>query len=103
MNRGWHAFLQAILFVFLLSIGHAASAETSQLTWEYWQPNSPSFAAEAEKTIRSLNISVQTPFHIYSQRFFVSRIIVTGPSLISSTCMSAPKTPVLVGTSCASS
>lgn len=51
MNRGWHAFLQAILFVFLLSIGHAVSAETSQLTWEYWQPNSPSFAAEAEKTV----------------------------------------------------
>ena len=30
----------------------------------------------------------------FSHLFFVSRIIVTGPSLTSSTCISAPKMPV---------
>ena len=30
----------------------------------------------------------------FSHLFFVSRIMVTGPSLTSSTCMSAPKIPV---------
>ena len=39
----------------------------------------------------------------FSYLFFVSRTIVTGPSLTSSTCISAPKTPVSTGTSLASS
>lgn len=30
----------------------------------------------------------------FSHLFFVSRIMVTGPSLTSSTCISAPKIPV---------
>ena len=33
--------------------------------------------------------------------FLVSRMMVTGPSLTSSTCISAPKMPVWTGTSCA--
>lgn len=36
-----------------------------------------------------------------SYLFLVSRIMVTGPLLISSTCISAPKIPVWTGTSCA--
>ena len=39
----------------------------------------------------------------FSYLFLVSRMIVTGPSLTSSTCISAPKTPVSTGTSLASS
>lgn len=36
-----------------------------------------------------------------SYLFLVSRIMVTGPLLTSSTCISAPKIPVWTGTSCA--
>ena len=36
-----------------------------------------------------------------SYLFLVSRMMVTGPSLTSSTCISAPKMPVWTGTSCA--
>ena len=51
MDRGWHALLRAILFVLLLSLGHTASAETTQLTWEYWQPNTPEFSDKPAKTV----------------------------------------------------
>ena len=51
MRQRWHALLRAILFVFLLSIGHAVSAETSQLSWEYWETDSPEFSIRGAKTV----------------------------------------------------
>ena len=43
--------LQIFLFVLLLCTGHAASAETSSLVWEYWQPSAPSADEKAARTV----------------------------------------------------
>ena len=56
-----------------------------------------SFILEANKSGTVLSRLV---FYLsFSQRFFVSNTIVTGPSLTNSTCISAAKTPVLTGIS----
>lgn len=45
------ALLQTAFFVMLLCIGHSASAETSELAWEYWHEKTPSFETKAAKTV----------------------------------------------------
>ena len=51
MERGWRTAVQAILLVLMLCIGHSASAETSRLSWEYWQENEPNPDAKPAKTV----------------------------------------------------
>ena len=36
MNRRYCLFVQVFLLALLLFTGHIASAETSELSWEYW-------------------------------------------------------------------
>ena len=51
MRRPLSTFLQIFLFVLLLCTGRAASAETSSLAWEYWQPSVPSANEQAARTV----------------------------------------------------
>ena len=51
MNRRWCKFVQMLFFALLVCTGHIASAETSELSWEYWQTDSPEFSIRGAKTV----------------------------------------------------
>ena len=51
MKQRLCTFMQIFLFVLLLCTGHAASAETSSLAWEYWQPSAPAADEKAARTV----------------------------------------------------
>ena len=51
MNRRWCKFVQMLFFALLVCTGHMASAETSELSWEYWQTDSPEFSIRGAKTV----------------------------------------------------
>ena len=51
MNCRRCAFVQVLLFALLVCMGHPVFAETSQLTWEYWKPNTYDSAESAAKTV----------------------------------------------------
>lgn len=51
VNRRWCIFVQAIFFVWMLCTCHTVSAETSELSWEYWQPNRPDADEKAAKSV----------------------------------------------------
>ena len=53
MRRRLCTLLQAMLLLFLLCTGHAASAAASELTWEYWQTKTPDVGAEEAKSVPS--------------------------------------------------
>ena len=51
MSRRLCTLFQAVIFVLVLCTGQAVSAGTSDLTWEYWQENTPTFQSKALKTV----------------------------------------------------
>ena len=51
MSRRLCTLFQAVIFVLVLCTGQAVSARTSDLTWEYWQENTPTFQSKALKTV----------------------------------------------------
>ena len=51
MKQRLCTLLQIVFFALLLCIGHAASAETSSLAWEYWQPSGPYVDEKAARTV----------------------------------------------------
>ena len=51
MNQKLCVFVQVLFFAMLLCMGHTVSAETSKLSWEYWETNTPQSDARAAKTV----------------------------------------------------
>ena len=51
MTRKLCVFVQALFFVLLLCTGHTVSAETAELSWEYWETNTANSDEHAAKTV----------------------------------------------------
>ena len=51
MTRKLCVFVQALFFVLLLCTGHTVSAETAELSWEYWETNTADSNEHAAKTV----------------------------------------------------
>lgn len=51
MTRKLCVFVQALFFVLLLCTGHTVSAETAELSWEYWETNTADSDEHAAKTV----------------------------------------------------
>ena len=51
MTRKLCVFVQALFFVLLLCTGHTVSAETAELSWEYWETNTANPDEHAAKTV----------------------------------------------------
>ena len=49
--RRFCGFIQAMIFALLLCTGHTVVAADTELSWEYWQENTPTFQSKALKTV----------------------------------------------------